>query len=127
MFYFSTLPTRSNQRVMLTFQVAQAYNCSEDRIKMNFQNNKEYYLEGMHYFKVEGAALENLRVKNFSLPISPMTRTLYLWTQQGVMRHCKSINTPEAWAQFDKLEKFYFAHKTSLSNNRFSLKVRLHL
>ena len=41
-----------------------------------------------------------------------MTRTLYLWTYQGCVRHCKSINTSEAWEIFDKLEKFYFSRNT---------------
>lgn len=40
-----------------------------------------------------------------------MTRTLYLWTEQGAVRHCKSINTTEAWAMFDNLEENYFNPK----------------
>ena len=43
-----------------------------------------------------------------------MTRTLYLWTYQGCVRHCKSINTPEAWKMFDELEKNYFNRNSVL-------------
>ena len=103
----------SNQRVLLSKQVALCYNCSEDRIKDNFNANKAQYTEGVHYFKIAGSDLQNLRVGNSDLQISSKTRTLYLWTYQGCVRHCKSINTPEAWEVFDELEKNYFSQKTS--------------
>ena len=98
----------SNQRVLLSKQIAECYKCAEDRIKDNFNANKEQYTEGLHYFKITGSDLQNLRVGNPDLQISPMTRTLYLWTYQGCVRHCKSINTPEAWNMFDELEQNYF-------------------
>ena len=99
----------ANQRVLLSKQLAQVYECSEDVIKKNFSNNREQYVEGVHYFVLAGAALEDLRRKNIHLQISPLARVLYLWTERGAMRHCKSINTAAAWAQFDKLEEFYFS------------------
>lgn len=102
----------SNQRVLLSKQVAECYKCAEDRIKDNFNANKEQYTEGVHYFKITGSDLQNLRVGNPDLQISPKTRTLYLWTYKGCVRHCKSINTPEAWKMFDDLEKFYFSQNT---------------
>lgn len=101
----------ANQRVLLSKQLAQVYECSEDVIKKNFSNNREQYVEGVHYFVLAGAALEDLRVKNIHLQISPLARVLYLWTYRGCVRHCKSINTAAAWAQFDKLEEFYFSAK----------------
>ena len=98
----------NNQRVLLSKQVAECYKCSEERIKDNFNANKQHYVEGLHYFKITGSDLQNLRVGNADLQISPMTRTLYLWTYQGCVRHCKSINTPEAWEVFNDLENNYF-------------------
>ena len=97
-----------NQPVLTSAQLAQAYSCSVDQIKKNFSNNKKHYKEGVHYFKIAGELLDELRGKNLHLQISPMTRVLYLWTYQGCVRHCKSINTPKAWAMFDELEKHYF-------------------
>ena len=97
-----------DQRVLTSAQLAEAYECSVDQIKKNFSNNKKHYKEGVHYFKIAGEPLNELRGKNLHLQISPMTRVLYLWTYQGCVRHCKSINTPKAWAMFDKLEKHYF-------------------
>ena len=102
----------SSQRVLLTAQLAEAYCCSVEQIKKNFSNNKKHYKEGLHYFKIAGEPLEELRVNNLHLQISSMTRTLYLWTERGAVRHCKSINTPEAWKMFDELEEFYFSQNT---------------
>lgn len=107
----------SNQRVLTTKQLAQAYNCAEKNINDNFLRTKAQFIEGVHYFKLEGKALESFRLyteKN-GVQISPMTRTLYLWTYRGVVRHCKMINTDEAWAQFDELEQVYFAAKARRS------------
>lgn len=97
-----------DQRVLTSAQLAEAYECSVDQIKKNFSNNKNHFKEGIHYFKIAGELLEELRVKNIHLQISPMTRVLYLWTYQGCVRHCKSINTPKAWVMFDELEEHYF-------------------
>ena len=97
-----------NRRVLTSAQIAEAYKCSVDQIKVNFNANKNHYKEGLHYFKVVGKELNDLRVRNPYLQISSMTRALYLWTEQGAVRHCKSINTTEAWDMFDELENNYF-------------------
>ena len=101
----------SDERVLTTEQLAQAYECSPHNIKQNFNNNKEKFVEGEHYFKLEGVALDKLRVENFDLQISPMTRSLYLWTRKGAVRHCKMLNTVKAWEMFNELEENYFGTK----------------
>lgn len=98
----------NNDRVLTTAQLSEFYGCSQNRIVANFSMNKKYYIEGVHYFKIVGSDLEDLRKRNPHLQISPMARALYLWTYQGCVRHCKSINTVKAWQMFDKLEKHYF-------------------
>ena len=98
----------SDERVLTTEQLAQVYECNTTHIKQNFNNNKENFVEGEHYFKLEGAALDKLRVENFDLQISPMTRSLYLWTRKGAVRHCKMLNTVKAWEMFNELEENYF-------------------
>ena len=98
------------QRVLTTEQLAQAYECDTENIKKNFQNNKERFVEGKHYFKLTGEALKEFKIagENNSLTISPMTRTLYLWTKRGASRHCKMLGTDKAWDMFDILEENYF-------------------
>lgn len=98
----------SGQRVLTTEQLAQAYECEPKQIKQNFNNNKEHFEEGKHYFKLEGEALKNLRVENIDLQISPKTRFLYLWTRRGASRHSKMLGTEKAWEMFDALEENYF-------------------
>lgn len=118
-----------NQRVLLTAQLAEVYECKPTRIKDNFQRSKEQFVEGEHYFKVSGAALRELKKewgfstsapalsvskgeKNDLPPFSKMANCLYLWTVKGCVRHCKMLNTPKAWEMFDKLEKHYFSIET---------------
>ena len=72
----------NNERVLTTEQLAQAYGCEGVQIKQNFNNNADRFVEGQHYFKLEGEALRKLRVENIDLQISPMTRSLYLWTRR---------------------------------------------
>ena len=95
-----------NRRVLTTAQLADAYKCSVDQIKVNFNANKKHYKEGLHYFKLEGAALAAFKaslVTDNSLIVSPMTRTLYLWTVAGIFLHCKILNTPHAWELFSQI------------------------
>lgn len=103
------------QLVLTSVQVVQGLGCSVDAIKMNFKNHRELYVEGVHYFKLTGEALRTFRRQvNLVYPatsphhISKYASNLYLWTYQGVVRHSKLIDTPEAWKMFDELERAYF-------------------
>lgn len=96
--------------VLTTAQLAAAYETTENNIKGNFRNNADRFIEGVHYFKVEGAELDVLRDKIFTPQISPKTRTLHLWTKRGALRHCKSVGTDRAWEVFELLEDTYFNH-----------------
>ena len=103
----------SNQRVLTTAQLAEIYKCSTRNISDNFNRTKEQFTEGIHYFKLEGLVLRSFREysEKIGLLIPLNTPRLYLWTYQGCVRHCKMINTTEAWAVFDELERFYFNQK----------------
>lgn len=96
------------ERVLTTEQLSQAYECEPNNIKKNFNSNKEHFEEGRHYYKVEGDALNDLRVTFSDLQISPKTRCLYLWTRRGASRHSKMLGTDKAWEMFDALEENYF-------------------
>ena len=99
-----------NQRVLTTAQVAKNLKCKPSRIKDNFRLAKDQFQEGLHYFRVTGEELHLLKHSEGFAPlaISKMTSCLYLWTYRGCVRHCKMINTPEAWQVFDVLERVYF-------------------
>lgn len=93
----------SNRRVLLSTQLAEVYGCEVSNIKKNFNANKNHYIEGVHYFKITGFDLQNLRMRYPQLLISPKTRTLYLWTAAGIFFHCKMINTPQVWELFSQI------------------------
>lgn len=102
-----------SQRVLTTEQLAQAYECETYQIKQNFNNNKDRFVEGKHYFKLEGDLLKDFKmnkVENF-YPVAKNTKTLYLWTKRGASRHCKMLGTDKAWDMFDILEENYFDQK----------------
>ena len=105
----------SAQPIVTTEQLAQFYECDRMQIIQNFNNNKEHFTEGKHFFKIEGEELKKLRIENFDLQISPMTRTLYLWTKRGAARHAKMLGTEKAWDVFELLEENYFNAKKSAS------------
>ena len=100
-----------NQPVLVSKQVAKAYNTTVNCLNKNFTRAKEYFTEGVHYFKLTGDALRQFKsqVKKIHMAeIHPYAAWAYLWTYQGCARHCKMLNTPEAWQMFNELERVYF-------------------
>ena len=99
----------NNERVLTTEQLAQAYECDGKQIKQNFNNNADRFVEGQHYFKLEGEALRGFknRVEDFDL-VGKNANILYLWTRRGASRHSKMLGTDKAWEMFDALEENYF-------------------
>lgn len=98
--------------VITTELLAQVYETEEKNIQMNFLNNKERFLEGVHYFKLQGDALKELKKgTQLNLVTSPFTSVLTLWTEKGASRHCKMLDTEKAWQRFDELEDTYFKVK----------------
>ena len=108
-------------RVLTTEQLAEAYGCGVSQIKQNFNNNKARFIEGKHYFRLEGTELKDFKryVENIGLPLSKYTSTLYLWTKKGAARHSKMLGTDMAWDVFDELEESYF--KQSMTPEEFLL------
>lgn len=100
------------QRVITTAQLADVYETSVDNVRVNFNNNKDRFQAGKHYFLLEGEALREFKhCVNDIYAVKPSTRQLYLWTHRGASRHCKILDTEMAWEQFDKLEEAYFTPK----------------
>ncbi len=104
----------SAQLIITTEQLANFYECDSHNITKNFNENKEHFIEGKHFFKIEGEEVKKLRVTFGDLQISPMTRTLYLWTKRGAARHAKMLGTEKAWDVFELLEENYFNPKKAL-------------
>jgi hypothetical protein len=106
-----TVVDYNGKRVLTTGQLAQAYGCNDHSITKNYSDNKDRFIEGEHFFKVDGDDLKNLRITKSDLQISPKTRSVVLWTRRGASRHCKMLGTDKAWEMFDELEETYFTVK----------------
>lgn len=70
-------------RVLTTQQLAGAYGTEDRRISENFNANKERYVEGKHYVKLEGQELKDFLQSVNSVVQNPSkVRVLYLWTEK---------------------------------------------
>lgn len=97
------------QPVMTTERLAAAFGSDAKNILMNQARNPDHFTEGEHFFKLTGAALEDLRATVSGLQISPKARALILWTKHGAMHHAKILDSKEAWALYGQLVATYFA------------------
>lgn len=102
---------RNNKRVLTTQQLADVYETDVRNISNNFNNNKERFIEGKHYFCLQGDDLRIFKRGSYDIGIAPNVNKLYLWTERGANRHCKILDTDKAWEQFDNLEETYFKVK----------------
>lgn len=116
-------PILHNQLPVITTELlAQLYGTERQRLTNNFNRNKERFIEGKHFFRIEGKELRELKNKNSlrvpvrvvnepslrGLQIPPKVRSLILWTERGAARHAKMLETNQAWDVFERLEDSYF-------------------
>lgn len=99
-------------RVLTSKQLAEKYETTTDTIKVNFNANRERFVEGKHYISLIGDELRQFKnqVRDPYL-VANRTSHLYLWTEKGSLLHAKSLNTDKAWEVYDYLVDFYFRAK----------------
>lgn len=103
-----TVIERENQRVMTTAVLADEYNTTSQVITNNFNRNKDKYIEGKHYYCLEGQEkIDFINQTQIDLGLKNATK-LYLWTEKGAFLHAKSLNTDRAWEIYDVLVDTYF-------------------
>lgn len=103
-----------NQPVVTTAQLAEFYGTVQNNIKKNFSNNTERFIEGKHYFKLEGSELKEFKnMVNNVHHVSIRAARLILWTERGAARHAKMLDTDHAWDVFESLEDSYFKPQQS--------------
>lgn len=100
----------NNKRIMTTKVLAQEYGTEETNIQTNFTRNQSRFIEGKHYYKLEGQELKKFKR---SLPTESMepfkyVSQLILWTEKGAARHAKILDTDKAWEVYEELEDTYF-------------------
>ncbi|EBX1067477.1 ORF6N domain-containing protein [Salmonella enterica subsp. enterica serovar Oranienburg] len=106
--------THNHLPVITTELLAELYGTERQRLTNNFNRNKERFIEGKHFFLIEGDELRELKNRNslrVSVKIARNVRSLILWTERGAARHAKMLETDQAWDVFEKLEDCYFSQK----------------
>jgi hypothetical protein len=105
---------QESQRVLTTQQLATGLGTDTNHIKVNFSRNKSRFEPGKHYYKLEGAELQEFKnqVTDSNL-VKKGTSSLTLWTERGAARMAKILNTDEAWDLFEILEENYFDKKNT--------------
>ncbi|EET8051018.1 ORF6N domain-containing protein [Escherichia coli] len=118
-------PIAYNQIPVITTELlAQLYGTETVNIKMNFSRNSARFVQGKHFFKLEGNELREFKhrlslsesvsrevTESYSVKIARNVRSLILWTERGAARHAKMLETDRAWEVFEKLEDCYFSQK----------------
>jgi hypothetical protein len=104
-----TILEHRNARVLTTEQLAEQYGANSKMLSKNFSNNRERYIEGKHFHRLEGDILQQfLQTSNLRLQNASKIRVFYLWTERGALLHAKSLNTDKAWEVYDRLVETYF-------------------
>ena len=99
---------KNNERVLLTSQIAESYGTTAKVITDNFRNNKGKYIEGKHFYYLEGNELREFKSKTENFGVAKNVNKLYLWTEKGALLHAKSLGTDKAWEVYDYLVDSYF-------------------
>ncbi|EMD3278977.1 ORF6N domain-containing protein, partial [Salmonella enterica] len=99
-------------RVVTTEQLAAGYGASVKNIQDNFLNNRQRFIEGKHFFRVEGDELRELKNRPEIIGlVGKNARSLTLWTERGAANHAKMLETDQAWNYFNDLTEFYFSYR----------------
>ncbi|HHX9848749.1 TPA: ORF6N domain-containing protein [Salmonella bongori] len=112
---YNTLP------VVTTDMLAQVYGTETIRIQQNHKRNDDRFIEGKHFFKLEGTKLKAFKNRlSLSESVGKRARSLVLWTERGAARHAKMLETDQAWEVFEKLEDCYFSQKQQTPTRQVS-------
>lgn len=105
----------NNELILTTDQLATFYGTTSRRITDNFNANKDKFVEGTHYFHIEGLQLKFFKDQTRKTGlVNEHASSINLWTKRGASRHSKMLGTDQAWDMYDELEENYF----SVTNQR---------
>jgi hypothetical protein len=93
---------------MTTEVLAESFETEKKNISNNFNRNFDRFVEGKHYYKLEGDELKEFKGVHLNDESLKYVSVLYLWTEKGASRHAKILDTDEAWQVYEELEETYF-------------------
>lgn len=104
------------QRVVTTEQLASGYGTDVNNITVNYHRNQDRFIEGKHYFDVQGEELREMKNwVSLSNAVGKRARNLRLWTERGAANHAKMLETDQAWGYHEDLVEFYFTQREAIS------------
>lgn len=107
---------QNGQRVLTTQQLAEAYGTDTERIRVNFNRNKDRFVEGKHYFALTGQEKHDF-INSYQIDTTWLKAPVfYIWTEKGAWLHAKSLNTDEAWEAYERLVDEYYNVKENAVN-----------
>lgn len=95
-------------RVLTTAQLAENYEADVKQISKNYTRNAERYMEGKHFYLLQGEELREFRANRQIDELPSNLNKLYLWTEKGAWLHAKSLNTDRAWEAYELLVDEYY-------------------
>lgn len=99
-------------RVIISDLLAKEFGTTPENLASNLSRNKSRFEEGVHFYRVTGDELKALKNSiAFSKVVGSNANQLMLWTERGVFRHAKILETDQAWEAYERLEDVYFAVK----------------
>ncbi|WP_121605425.1 ORF6N domain-containing protein [Virgibacillus sp. Bac332] len=103
--------SHNGQRVLTTSQLAESYGTDNERIRVNFNRNKNRFKKGKHFIALTGEE-KRAFINSYQIDTSWLKASVfYLWTEKGAWLHAKSLNTDEAWDAYEMLVDDYYQVK----------------
>lgn len=101
-----------DQPVITSDLLAKAYGTATKNIRQNFNNKKDRFTEGKHFFSLSGKEVKGLLsdVENFDVCLKPHLSgaKITLYTKRGAALHAKMLETDQAWEVYEGMVDFYF-------------------
>lgn len=100
------------ERVLTTEMAAASFEVDGGRLTNNFDRNRSRFEEGKHFYRVTGTELREMKNQpSLRGLVAPQASHLILWTERGIARHAKMLETDTAWEVYETLEDTYFHAK----------------
>ena len=107
----------NGELVLTTAQLAKFYGCSTQSIRKTFHLHKEQFIEGVHFYKLEGDVLKDFKrnitksnnvTDGNAVFFAPNVNSVTLWTMLGAAKFAKSLKSRRAWEVYEQLAVNYF-------------------
>lgn len=115
------------KRVLTSAQLAHSFESDVKIISNNYNRNKIRYVEGKHYYLLQGEELRKFKAIHQNDEQLKFATAVYLWTEKGAWLHAKSLNTDRAWEAYEMLVDDYYRVKSEAGLSIEALSPQLQL